>query len=1268
MKRAKGTVLNVIICILFLAVIYLFSDNTAWASEVIRPDEYFFVFNGQQKKAGTEYEMKSQNVLLNITAGTWEPETEVEWVSSEPGVVTLEASSHGSNFVNLVRKGPGYSTITAVVKHGSNSYSLSCLVKVNLEFDHQKTGTIMATTTRERILVFDNVGDDPKQIYLKYVNYTPEGETEAETGDAISVSSVLWESDNEGVVTVDDKGIVTAVGSGSATITVTTKTMSTQDRYLAITLQVVVTPKFSLTYDDSNGNTVVKHSDKSNNNFTPVEGVPSNFVIVSNSTFATNLKWEVYDASTGKLLSPNSSKLSYSINDNSGNVTFMNVKAGTYEIYAFANERYNYNTNAPYAYMKIIVPIYLGDVNIVMNVGDTYNIEENSNIPDFGIFEVVYNEPGGANIARVNRNTGVITALKKGKVTIQLNYLPASNLYDDDTEYARERYIYVTVIDGISLSASEAMLYTSGTLMLQAVLTDPTVPVTWTSDAPNIATVENGLVTALRPGVAIITAEQNIQGVIKRAICEITVQQSVSSITIDPAVLNLAIGEYQTLHASITPKLNNIKLNWKTSDEKVVKIIEANPLTLTVQGVAGGNAVISAINEDNIVVGYSHVTVRQPVTSIKLSDTNVNINLDAKSIQLRAIVYPENALNKEVRWTSSNTSIARVNENGLVTFSRPGEVTIIATSVDNPNVMELCNITIEIPVDTVALDEKETTIYVGQTKRLNYSVLPINASRNAVTWSSTNPSVASVDATGRVSAKQVGQAVIILKSLDGGHSAYCTVTVRQIAEGIKFAQTELELTTGQVHEIEYNLIPNNATDANVVWESSDTKVIMVNEKGEVTAKGPGVAFVIARTEAGGMSYVKVTVKQPVEGLLLNFSEKTIYTGDSFEIKVSVSPSEASNLGVDWKSSNPSIATVSNTGEVVGLTAGTTIITVTTKDGGYNASCIVTVRKRISSMELNHESYRLGVGKSFTLSVLVDNEVATDLKFNWSSSNEDVATVNKNGKVTGHELGFAIITARATDGSGEVASCEVEVVRPVSRVTLDKSFLSMLVGETKELKATIEPKNATYKGAIWTSSDNNIAMIDEDGFITALEAGTVTITASAQDNSGKKAICYVTVNKRVPATAVILSEKEIVMTQGEQRTVRPVLNPVNSTDGLTWSTDNSSVASVDESTGRIRARATGTAYITAMTDSGKIATIKIIVIGLNVTKLELEQYDTYYDLKVEGASSRVTWDVANPKIAVFKNGRLETRAVGTTTIIATVNGRKLSCKLTVVKIG
>ena len=1271
MKKAKRIGLLLARYLLITAAIYMLSNNTAFASDVIRPDEYYFVFNGQQKKAGTEYEMKSEEVLLNLTAGTWEPETEVQWISSEPGVVVLEPTSFGSSFVKMVRKGPGYSNITAIVTYGSSTYSLSCLVKVNLEFDYQKTGMTVATTTQERILVINEI-DSTKQIYLKYVDYTPEGEVNPVTGSAISASLVTFESDNESVATVDEDGKVTAVGSGSTKINVITNTMSSQDRSLSISMTVVVAPKFSLSFDDLNGNPVTAHSGNDRNNFIPVDGVPSNFVIESNASYGTNLKWEIIDTSTGKKAT--SDKLTYSVSQNSGNVTFSKVKAGTYEIYAYANERYNYNTNAPYAYMKIIVPIYMGAESIIMTVGDTYDIVENSNIPSFDIFEVYYVQAGGSNIAQVNPNTGVITAKRNGKVTIRLVYKTSSNLYDDDSVHAGEKLIDVTVIDGISLNITEAMLYTSSTLLLQALVTDPTEPVIWSSDAPNIATVENGLVTALRPGVVTITAMQNIRGVTKRATCVITIQQSVSSITINPATLNLAIGEYQTLHANITPNLSGVRLSWKSSDEKVVRIIEANPLTATVQGVAGGNAVISAINEDNFVVGYTHVTIRQPVTRIALSDTNVFINIDAKSFQLRAVVYPENALNKEVIWTSSNPQIARVNDNGLVSLVKPGEVTIIARSADNPDIMEMCNITIEVPVSTVSIDEKEVTMYVGQSKRLTYSILPINATKNAVTWTSTKPNVASVDAAGRVTAKQVGTTVIMLKTLDGGHTAYSTVTVRQIAEGVKFNKTEIEMETGQTLELEYTLIPANSTDSDLVWEASDTKVVVVDDVGRVTAKGSGTAFVIVRTESGGMSYVKVTVKEPVSGILLNFSEKTIYVGESFDLKASVSPSNASDLGVKWESSNESVATVSGKGEVLGMSPGMAIITVTTKDGGITANCVVTVREGLTSMTLYPAAYRVGVGKSFFLSVVVGDETVSDHQFRWVSSNSSVASVNKYGKVTGHKIGFATITAYALDGSGAEASSEIEVVRLAERITLDKSSLTLIVGETNKLNAKITPSNATYKTPVWlvTTVDDpekevdDILLIDEDGYITALKEGTVMVYAMAQDSSGKFAVCHVTVIKRVPATSIVLADKKIVMVQGEQREVRPVLNPIGSTDGVTWSSDNSGVASVNKTSGRIKAKATGTAYITAMTDSGKMATIEVSVIGLNRSELRLEQYERA-DLWVEGATGRVRWDTENPAIAtVDNNGGIISRAVGTTYITATVNGRRLTCKVTVVK--
>ena len=1267
MIKMKKVGFSLILTLLFSAVILFFSDNYAQASVITLPDEYYFVFNGQNKEAGTEYEMKNPEVLLSITAGTWEPATTVEWVSSEPGVVELQATTYPSNFVRCVRRGPGYSTITAVVTQGTNTYSISCLIKVNLEFDYQRTGTIIATTTNERIAVLNNI-TDTKQIYLKYVDYIPEEDPETVTGSAITLTAVTWESENEGVVTVSDTGVVTAVGAGSSLITITTNTMSSQDKYLQISMMVVVRPSFTLIYDDANSVHHVVYSDDDADLPVPAVGVPSNFVIVSNASYAQNLKWEVYDSSNGRKLNPGSSKLTYTVSEISGNVTFNNVKAGTYDIYAFANEDYNKNTNAPYAYMKIIVPIDIEDVNIIMGVGDTYSIMENSNIPDVNIFTYTYIE-GNQNIAQINQQ-GIITAKRYGYVRLRLVYRTEMDLFDD--EAIEEDYVdveidlIINVIDGISLSASNASIYTSGTLMLQAQVTDPTQPVVWSSSDPSIVSVDNGLVTGVKSGIAIITALQTVGGIVKKATCEITVEQSATEITIDPEEIVLPIGGFQTLHATVTPQLSGVTLTWRSSNEEIVTIVESSARTATIQGVSGGHAVISAINQDNVVVGYCHVSVRQTVTSIVLSETAVTLDMNARRLQLRATVYPENALNKQVTFTSTDLTRARVDANGLVTLLIPGTVTIIATSEDNPAVTAMCNITIQVQVVSVALDIKEKTMYVGQSERLSYIILPNNASTNSVTWTSTNNSVAAVDGTGKVSAKGVGTAVIVLETVEGRRSAYCTITVRKIATGVKLDETELDMKVGESYQLKAALTPKDSTDNGLVWESSNTKVATVDAEGKVTARETGSAIIMVRTEAGGMAYCKVAVSQPVEGLILNFTEKTIYVGDKFELKVSVSPSEASELSVTWKSSNPKVATITEKGEVEGLMGGTTLITCTTVGGGHTATCVITALELVTTIKLDRESIKIGVDRTMILMATVSTQTATNKNVTWKSSNTKVAMVSQKGKVTGVSYGATTVTATAQDGSEVEAICEVEVVRPVTRVTLDKTFLAMLVGDTKELKVTVEPKNATYMNVTWISSDDEVILVDEDGFVTALNPGTATITVEAQDSSGKKALCYVTVGSRIPATGITLMDKKLVMVPGEEKTVQIALNPVNSTDGFSWSTDNAAVAKVDQNTGKITARAIGTANVTVMTDSGKTATIEITVIGLNITELTLEQYSNY-ELYVEGATTAIRWDVGNPEVAVVRNGMITSRALGTTTITANVNGRKLTCKLTVVKI-
>ncbi len=1265
MRLVKKLGLLFLFSILFTVTGFIFTENEAKASATptlsLRIDNK--TVSGDESTLGAAQADISVYSPDGLPAGTT-----IAWRNSNAGVVTL--SSTTGDTVTMRRQGPGYTTVRADVTIGTRTYTLSRVIKVKLIIDNSPapggTGTTAANYAGNMVLELNK--GDTRQIVLKYVDYNSAGDVV--TGAAITASDLDYVSSNTKVVTVNsNNGKVTATGAGDATITISTRTAGANDQVQTETLRVVVVPTFTLTAQTVTGGAISFESGKTEESVYHT-GIPSNFTLETNGNPASNITWKIYDASdkssTRKPLT-SGGKMTYSISDLNNTVVFTSVKAGTYEIYAFSNSDYGVDSALSEAYMKIEVPIDISSKTITMVVGDVYDVVKGTNIPSANTFSSY--DTSDPNIVSSD-GTGKLTARTRGTATITCKYNGSLKLFDIAPP---DMVLTIHVIDAISLSESSAIIYTKGTLQLTAKVTDSASTVTWTSSAPSIATVNaNGLVTATSNGGKVkITASQTINGVVKTASCDILVQKSVDTITLTPDKLTLGIGEAKTIIAHFTPEgLPSVKLEWRTSDAEVVGIDSFTDTSVTIKaGNKGGHAVITAVNKDNVVVGFTHVSVQQPVTGITLSETSITASVNDGRIQLRATCTPDDAINKTVIWTSSDTSKATVDANGLISIKKTGTVSIIATSADNPAIKAICNINILVPVSSIALDETTKTMYAGQTARLGYTILPTNASNAAVTWTSTNTSVATVDATGYVTAKGVGSTVIILRSVDKGLSVYCTITVKRVATGLKLDVSTLDLAAGKSYTFKPTITPADSTDATITWESSDTKIAVVDASGKVTGKTAGQTVIMAKLASGGTAYCKVTVTQPASGLILNFSEKTVYVGEKFNMTASVTPSTATQLGVKWESSNEKVATITEKGEVSALAGGVTIITATTLDGGYVANCVLTVREAVSKITINYQTYYLGIDKFAYLEATVSTPNATNQDVAWTSSNEDVVTVNQKGKITGHKLGYATITATALDGSEVEATCEVRVVIPASSVTVNYNTIALLVGQTKKIKVTVKPDNATFKTAKWTTSDDSIAVVDDDGLIIAKKAGSATITAEARDNSGKKALIYVTVYDRIGASGITLQDKKVVLLPGEEKMVQMVLIPANSNDEATWSTDNAAVAKVDKKTGKITAKATGIAYVTAMTDSGKTATVEVVVIGLNYTELTLEQYTTYqYPLQVEGATSPVSWSIDNPNVAVVSNGVISSRGTGTAIITAKVNGRKLTCKLKVIKIG
>ncbi len=245
----------------------------------------------------------------------------------------------------------------------------------------------------------------------------------------------------------------------------------------------------------------------------------------------------------------------------------------------------------------------------------------------------------------------------------------------------------------------------------------------------------------------------------------------------------------------------------------------------------------------------------------------------------------------------------------------------------------------------------------------------------------------------------------------------------------------------------------------------------------------------------------------VESISLNETSAEMVEGESLTLTAKITPSNATNKNISWKSDNARVATVDQNGKVTAVKAGKATITVISEDCGKSASCVVTVKAKVitvTSVTLNKSQASLKVGEYITLTATVTPDDATDKTVTWTTSDATVATVS-NGVVTAKKVGTATITAKAGD---KTATCQITILpTDVISVTLNISSETINIGETIELLATITPDNATDKSLLWSSSNPTIATIS-NGKVTAKAAGATTITAKS--NNGLTASCNITV--------------------------------------------------------------------------------------------------------------------------------------------------------------
>ena len=641
--------------------------------------------------------------------------------------------------------------------------------------------------------------------------------------------------------------------------------------------------------------------------------------------------------------------------------------------------------------------------------------------------------------------------------------------------------------------------------------------------------------------------------------------------------------------------------------------------------------------------------------SVSLSASRLTLYA-GQSKTLTATITPENP-DETLYWKSSNTSVATVNSAGKITAKAEGSATItVSTSLGNT---ASCVVSVRRAPTAVSLSKTAETISVGQSFTLSYTLTPSDA-YTVCSWSSSDTTVATVTSAGVVTAKKVGKATVTVKT-SNAKTATCTVTVKRVASSVTLDKTTISMGEGQTSQLTATVTPSDALTT-LTWSSSNADVAAVSTSGKVSAKSAGTATVTVTTSNGKTASCSVTIKKGPTSVALSKTSDTLGVGQTLKLNVMMSPENAVTY-CNWKSTDNAIATVTSAGKVTAKSPGNAVITMKTSNGRV-ATCELTIKKAPTSIALNKTSVKNCVGQSFTLKCTPTPSNAYK-NCTWSSSNSTVASVDSSGKVTSKKQGTATITAKTYNG--KTATCSVTVQKEPTEITLNKTSMTMAAGQSYKLVKTLTPSDAVT-GYTWKSTNVFVATVDSTGKVKAENMGTSVIIVTT--SNGKTAACTVTV-KKAP-TSIELNKTEATLGVGQTLTLTTSITPSDAFTYYSWSSSNSTVATVEK--GKVTAKKVGTATITAKTSNGKTASCTITVkpaptaVSLDRTSVELQVGKTCKltpTLTPSDAFTYYSWSSSDSTVATVEKGKVTAKKVGTATItVKTSNGKTKTCTVKV----
>lgn len=620
--------------------------------------------------------------------------------------------------------------------------------------------------------------------------------------------------------------------------------------------------------------------------------------------------------------------------------------------------------------------------------------------------------------------------------------------------------------------------------------------------SPEYITVdETGLITGIKAGSSNVVAfVRNEKGESLHCTLTVVVQKPVTSVEMYSQDVIVNIGRSKRLDASVVPSNASSRvLLWTSSDERIVSVDNYGTIT----GLKAGEATITATSK--LCPEHSASTtvkVIQDVSRIKVTAEKTRIGV-GETTQLYVKAWPEAANPVDCTFETNNDEIATVDENGVVTGHKRGKITVYAYTAEGIRRRDTLMITVTQQPSEIVVPETAVA-QMGKRLDLACELLPANANDKALTFASSDETVARIDEDGRIVPVAVGACEIIVSSKNWPEvSGICKLTVVQPITKIKITDRNPTLLVGQAYTMTTRITPADATIQALTYSTNKEDVVSVDETGTITGVGRGRATVYAKAQDGSrrQDTLIVTVVQQPEAIAFS-AEDVAFVGYKKSLDYEVLPENTNDKSVVFSSSDERIAKVSQKGVVTPLKKGTAVITVSSKEyPEVSASCTLDVQQYVEEIVMSAQAAEVMVTEFVQLGCQAYPQDASNKEVIWSSSDEKIATVDEKGLVHGLYGGRCTILATAADGSGVVGKTKLTVIQPVTGVSVYYHQGRVGVGETKEVTAVLEPRNATNRHIKWTVDNKRLASVKGENTTCSLTGkrwGTVTVKAETED--------------------------------------------------------------------------------------------------------------------------------------------------------------------------